>query len=105
MEPVLIIGIIFSLPILGVLSSTYLKALKLKAQANTSQGLTNEDKKLLYNALHKNEDLQKRIENLEIIITSMDKEILALQGQTLLEESKQKTEELAQKMKKKPDEQ
>lgn len=94
---VFIMMIIFSVPILGILSNTYLKAQKLKLQGGFNQDDLNKLKALA----QENNDLKRRIENLEGIVTSMDKEILGLYALNPdPNENQKKVEELAKTIKK-----
>jgi hypothetical protein len=71
--------IVFSIPLSAIIGSFYLKSQKLKLQ--NKSGLANEDLLLLKRSLESNQNVQERLQNLETIITSLDKEILALKTQ------------------------
>jgi|GEM_PF-2753794 len=67
-----IIAIIFgaTIPITAIISSTILKAKKLKLEAGS--GITKEEKLMLQKALKENEMLKQRVENLEMVTSDPD---------------------------------
>ena len=67
-----IIAIIFgaTIPITAIISSTILKAKKLKLEAGN--GITKEEKLMLQKALKENELLRQRVENLEMVTSDPD---------------------------------
>jgi len=95
MTAIYILMVIMSVPITGIVAGTYLQIKKLSLK----QGLTSEDKSLLMKSLQENNDLKSRVENLENIITSMDKEILALYGVNPKEDTSTKVKQLVNKIK------
>ena len=63
---------IFSIPLAAIIGNYYLKVQKLKLGGNLSR----EDVLLLKKTIEENQDLRKRVENLEDIITSLDTNLL-----------------------------
>ncbi|TAE70611.1 MAG: hypothetical protein EAZ85_11710 [Bacteroidetes bacterium] len=84
---------IFSIPISAILGSFYYKLQKLKIQNRV--GLAPEDLDLLRQSLAESKNMNERVKNLETIITSLDKEILALKA----EDDAQRVKTLAEKVK------
>ncbi len=84
---------IFSIPISAILGSYYYKLQKLKIQNKI--GLAPEDLDLLRQSLAEGKNLNERVKNLETIITSLDKEILALKA----DDDSQRVKTLAEKVK------
>lgn len=70
MEGIIALLMIFGIPIVAILSSTYIKALKLKVEKGG--GMLEKDRKLLERLLSENSELRKRVENLETITTDSD---------------------------------
>lgn len=70
---VLVILMVFSIPLAAIVGSFYLKAQKLKLQAG---GIKQEDVLLLKKTISENQDLKKRVENLEAIVTAIDKDVI-----------------------------
>ena len=68
--PLLAITMVFGIPISAILSNAYLKSKKLDLEKGG--GLKKEDMLLLQKALKENEELRRRIENLEEIVTDPD---------------------------------
>jgi phage shock protein B len=89
--------IIFIIPIVAIIGAYIVKIIKIRSESN--QGLSSEDKKRLDMLVAQNADMQERVENLETIITSLDKELLALQPTQLNNyQIQKKVEELANKL-------
>ncbi len=84
-----------SIPIVAIMGNYFLQIQKLKH----SQGFNDKDKKLLETTLEANTDIKTRLENLEAIITSMDKEILALHASDNAKLNQKKVEDLAKELK------
>ncbi len=64
----------FSIPLSAILGSYYLKAKKLKANS----GLSDKEYQALKAALEKNEELQRRLQNLEIIVEDLNEQVKQL---------------------------
>jgi hypothetical protein len=62
---------IFGIPISGILTNAYLKAKRMELERGGG-ALKKDDLLLLQKALKENEELKKRIENLEEIVTDPD---------------------------------
>jgi hypothetical protein len=88
------------IPLSAIFGGFYLAALKLKAniKANAGHGLSSDDKQLLGHALKENEEIKNRLKNLEAIITSMDKELLALKAADDSEMNQKRVQEISEKM-------
>jgi hypothetical protein len=88
------------IPIIAILGGYYVKLEQMKL----GKGLKESDKKTLDKLAAENADLKSRVENLETIITSLDKELLALQPVQLTPfQIQKKVEDLAIKLEKKSD--
>jgi hypothetical protein len=88
------------IPIIAILGGYYVKLEQMKL----GKGLKESDKKMLDKLAAENADLKSRVENLETIITSLDKELLALQPVQLTPfQIQKKVEDLAIKLEKKSD--
>lgn len=83
----------------GIYAGIRKEELKAKAQ---SASLNNEDKQVIQRLVSQNQDLNERMVNLETIITSMDKEILALKASESPDADRQKVKKLAESMKNDP---
>ena len=73
MEEVIILTLIFSIPLVLILTRFYLKLQELKMK--NGGGDTNEMRKDLGNLMAKNEELKERVKNLEFIVTDERKQI------------------------------
>ena len=83
------------IPILAIAGNFVIKIIRLRTEA----GVSGDTRKLLEKIERDNIDLRERVENLETIITSLDKELLALQPTRLSNLQIQKqVEELAKKL-------
>jgi uncharacterized protein YlxW (UPF0749 family) len=91
---VIIPMMIFAIPLSAIIGTFYLKAQKLKLERG---GVSSEEAQLIKRALVENQDLKQRVGNLESIITSMDKEILALKASD--SDDQRRVKELSDKMK------
>ncbi|MCU0446337.1 MAG: hypothetical protein MUE85_15630 [Microscillaceae bacterium] len=91
---VIIPMMVLSIPLAAVIGTFYLKAQKLKLGQG---GMSNDDAQLVKRALLENQDLKQRVGNLEAIITSMDKEILALKASET--DDQRRVQELSDKLK------
>jgi len=87
---------VFLVPITGIAGFVYLRAQKLKA----SQSLTGEEREMLSHALHENENLKQRVENLESIITGLDKELLQIKANDDAKEVEDRVRRLADALRK-----
>lgn len=85
------------IPLSAVGGGFYLASLRIKAKMH--KGLDEKEKQAISMMMKENSEIKQRVENLESIITSMDKEILALKevDETLL--NQQKVKSLSDKMK------
>ena len=79
----------------GLITGVKIEQIKARKQ----KGLSDEEVEALKNLAYKNEELTERVESLEAIITSMDKELLALKANDDAQLNKQKVKELSEKMK------
>ena len=92
--------LIFSIPIIGILTHAYLKNRQIELQ-NLKKLNDDEKQKLVEQVtqlLGKNQQLQERIENLETIITSKDWDFLPPASDT--RSSEQKAKDLAKRISK-----
>ena len=98
MEGILIPLMIFSIPLAAIIGSYILKCKKLEFDKG---GLTNDDKLKIDKILNENQQLRGRVENLESIVTTFDKELLMLKASDDNETEKiqKQISELAQKLK------
>lgn len=89
---------IFSIPLAAVIGSYAIKYKKLLLDQG---GITNEDKLKIDKILNENQQLRGRVENLESIVTTFDKELLMLKASDDNETEKiqKQISELAQKLK------
>lgn len=87
------------IPIIAIGGKYYAEIRKAKYQALAKQGLSDEDKQILKELALQNSNLNERVESLEEIITSMDKELIALGKQQQSENQQQRVKEIADKMK------
>ena len=98
MNGVIIPMMIFAIPLAAVIGSYFIKYKKLMLDQG---GLTNEDKLKIDKILNENQQLRGRVENLESIVTTFDKELLMLKASDDNETEKiqKQISELAQKLK------
>ncbi len=75
MEPVLIMLIIMSVPLSAIIGSYYLKTEKLKLQSGETKSIPTEERQLLKQLLAQNLELKERVQNLETIVTDLDRAI------------------------------
>lgn len=87
---------VFLVPITGIAGFVYLRAQKIKA----GNSLSGEERQMLSHALHENEDLKNRVENLESIITGLDKELLQLKANEDAKEVEDRVRKLADALRK-----
>jgi hypothetical protein len=74
LNPKLIIPMmIFSIPLSAIIGSFYLKIQKLKLEKGG--GMSSDEKQLLYKTYQENQDLKKRVADLESIVTSLDNQL------------------------------
>ncbi len=73
MEPVIIMGIIMSVPLSAIIGSYYYKIEKLRVQSG--QTMPTEERQLLKQLLAQNLELKDRVQNLETIVTALDRAI------------------------------
>ena len=95
---VLIMGMLASIPLSAIIGSYVMKYKKMTLEGG---GLTNEDKLKIDKILNENQQLRGRVENLESIVTTFDKELLMLKASDDNETEKiqKQISELAQKLK------
>ena len=88
------------IPVTAIVGGIYadIRGKELKAKI-ASGNFSNEDKEQIKQVLVKNKELTERVEILEAIITSMDKEILALKASDNPNENQEKVKALSNKMK------
>lgn len=96
MREILIPMMIFSIPIIAILGHYYLKAKKMD---DDKQGMSNKDLDILKQVSKENEVLKQRVENLEQIITSLDKDLLALKPHNNNDDLAKQVAELVKKLK------
>jgi hypothetical protein len=75
MEGIIAIIMVFSIPLSAIIGGYYLQLKKISAKQG---GLTSQEKKMVERILLENEELRKRVENLEMIVT--DPDLLKLHG-------------------------
>lgn len=68
------------IPISAIVGGIYYSIQKEKIQAAKHTGVLPEDRALISDMLRKNRDLSQRVENLEAIITSLDKDLLSIKA-------------------------
>lgn len=68
-------------------------------QNNNEASLSSKDKEMFLQFMQSHQEMNKRIENLESIITSIDKELLSLKPSEDAQENTEKVEQLSQKLK------
>jgi len=91
---------IFMIPIIAILSGTYIKNQELKLKNLEQSPVDKETILQLKQAVEDNEALQERVKNLEYIITSMDESILQLHAADHMDDAADKVTKLADKIKK-----
>ena len=91
---------IFMIPIIAIISGTYIKNQELKLKNMEQSPLDKETILQLKQAVEDNEALQERVKNLEYIITSMDESILQLHAADRMDDAADKVTKLADKIKK-----
>jgi len=74
MEPVLIMLIIMSVPLSAIIGSYYHKIEKLKIDRGQGS-MPSEERQLLKQVLAQNLELKGRVQNLETIVTDLDRSI------------------------------
>ena len=79
----------------GMITSVKLEQIKARKQ----QGLSDEELEALKKLAYKSEELTERVESLEAIITSMDKELLSLKANDDKILNQQTVKEISEKMK------
>lgn len=73
MEGILAIIMIFGIPIVAIVGGIWLKGKKL-----SQNQLTGEDKQLLTKIVQENEELKRRMENMEMIVSEVDTDLIKL---------------------------
>lgn len=86
----------FSIPIIAIVGYYYTR---IKEMELNKRGISEKDLEILRKISEENEQLRQRVENLEQIITSLDKDLLALRPQTSTQSLQQQVEELVRKLK------
>ncbi|MEM6299853.1 MAG: hypothetical protein AAF740_14280 [Bacteroidota bacterium] len=77
-EAIPILGIIFSVPLAAIVGGFYIKAQKLKMQQGKGNGISDKEYKALRAALEENEELHRRLQNLEIIVEDLNEQVKQL---------------------------
>jgi uncharacterized protein YlxW (UPF0749 family) len=85
-----------SIPLISVVGYYYTR---LKAMELEKRAISNKDLELLQKLSEENQNLRQRVENLEQIITSLDKDLLALRPQNNTQSLQQQIEEILKKLK------
>jgi len=85
-----------SIPLISVVGYYYTR---LKAMELEKRAISNKDLELLQKLSEENQNLRQRVENLEQIITSLDKDLLALRPQNNMQSLQQQIEEILKKLK------
>lgn len=85
-----------SIPIIAIVGYYYTRIKELELN---KKGISEKDLEILQKIGEENEQLRQRVENLEQIITSMDKELLALRPQNNTQSLQQQVEEILRKFK------
>lgn len=85
------------IPISAIVGGYWVKIKKMELEKNS---LSPETTQKLQKVLEQNEQLRQRVENLEAIITSLDKELLALRPLDDVAENQQKVQYIVNKLKK-----
>lgn len=70
--PILGIIMVFGIPMSAIIGSYYVKVQKLKLQGGGGGGLSNADRKKVQALMAENENLRRRVENLEEIASDPD---------------------------------
>lgn len=84
---------VFMIPITAIVGGIYYNLQKLKY----TQGLQEGEKQVLIGIKQENQEIKDRLKNLESIITSMDKELLALKSED--EQNTQRVKEISDRLK------
>ena len=87
------------IPITAIVGSMITKVKLEQVKARKQKGLSDEELEALKRLAYKNEELTGRVESLEAIITSMDKELLSLKANDDKILNQQKVKEISEKMK------
>lgn len=89
---------IFSIPLAAVIGSFYYKIQKLKLEKGGGASMTDEERLLVKRLINDNVEMRDRVENLEAIITSLDKELLQFKALNDSEATKKYVADLADQM-------
>jgi uncharacterized protein YlxW (UPF0749 family) len=93
----IIIPVLFlSIPLVAVIGYYYTR---IKAMELEKKSISDKDLELLRKLHEENQNLRQRVENLEQIITSLDKDLLALRPQNNTQSLQQQIEEILKKLK------
>jgi cell division protein FtsB len=88
------------IPLVAIIGGYYVKIKQMNLDKNGgSGGIDFKDKQQFNQILKENQDLRKRIENLEGIVTSLDKEFITIRPVNDTEEITKQIEALAKKLK------
>lgn len=87
------------IPVIAVGSSMYYVIRKQELKAKIKANLSSEEKQMVRRLVQNNQELNERMANLESIITSLDKDLLALKASNETDENKQKVKEISQRLK------
>lgn len=85
-----------SIPIVAIVGYYYTR---IKEIEFNKKGLSEKDLEILRKTSEENEQLRQRVENLEQIITSLDKDLLALRPPSNSQNLQQQVEEIVRKLK------
>jgi hypothetical protein len=72
---VFIIMTIMAVPLSAIIGNYYYKTKKLELQSGGGVGIPSEERQLLKQLLAQNLELKERVQNLEIIVTELDRAI------------------------------
>lgn len=86
---------VFLVPITAIAGHYFYRAQKLK----TEHQLSGEERKMLSHAIAENENLRDRVENLESIITGLDKELIQIKASENAKDVEDKVRKLADALK------
>jgi cell division protein FtsB len=84
------------IPIIAILGHYYVKIREMEMD---KKGLSEKDLDIVRQLTTENENLKQRVENLEQIITSLDKDLLLLRPQQTNEDLAKQVEEIVRKLK------
>jgi hypothetical protein len=90
---------VFSIPLAAIIGSFYYKIQKMKLEkGGGGSSMTDEERLLVKRLINDNVEMRDRVENLEAIITSLDKELLQFKALNDSEATKKYVADLADQM-------